>query len=511
MRRAERQASTLIHHDPRPFTSGGNLLSSFLALGALLGLLGFPGIAKAASGQFTEFPLPEKSAPAGITLGHEGDLWFTEWQAGKIGRITPSGQITEFPLPSVHRANTNSAEPTSITTGPEGNLWFTEPLEQKIVRLTPSGQMTEFEVKGGQRSEPEQIVAGPDGNLWFTEPQQERQGAENLTPEERRGAIGRITPDGQITEFPLRLPTARLEDTQPTGITAGPDGDLWFMESRDIGRITPGGQITESSFPGPLATTAIAAGSKGNFWIIYGSAIGRITPSGDVTSYPMPVYQSPAPPLVITGISHPLAITAGPEGNLWFFGSVPTGGKMSFTAFPEIGRVTPGGKISLVVNEGNQENHRTGGLPELGGITTGLEGDLWFTEPWDNHIARIAPSAVGSAFSVRIVGPSTPFVRNRRIHLRLSCAGGSYGSPCRGALRISVRRPSGPHPGSSGTIVLTHRDYSVAWESSASLSLLLNQRASRLLDREPILRAWVSVNVSGGHGEARTIYIEKRS
>jgi virginiamycin B lyase len=36
--------------------------------------------------------------------------------------------------------------------------------------------------------------------------------------------IGRITPAGDITEFPLPRPL-----TRSFGITAGPDGNLWFQ------------------------------------------------------------------------------------------------------------------------------------------------------------------------------------------------------------------------------------------------------------------------------------------
>ena len=45
----------------------------------------------------TEFPVPTpQSNPYGITRGPDGNLWFTEALAGKIGRITPAGVITEF-------------------------------------------------------------------------------------------------------------------------------------------------------------------------------------------------------------------------------------------------------------------------------------------------------------------------------------------------------------------------------------------------------------------------------
>ena len=38
--------------------------------------------------------------------------------------------------------------------------------------------------------------------------------------------IGRISTSGTITEFPV--PTS---DSSPYGITAGPDGNLWFTEA----------------------------------------------------------------------------------------------------------------------------------------------------------------------------------------------------------------------------------------------------------------------------------------
>jgi virginiamycin B lyase len=63
------------------------------------------------------------------------------------------------------------------------------------------------------------ITSRPDGNLWFT--------GEN--------SIGRITPGGIITEFPLSPSNGRLES-----ITSGPDSNLWFTEGNGnkIGRMS---------------------------------------------------------------------------------------------------------------------------------------------------------------------------------------------------------------------------------------------------------------------------------
>src|SRR5947207_2362319 len=75
----------------------------------------------------------------------------------------------------------------NIIAGPDGNLWFTEANIDRIGRITPAGAVTEFSAGITAGARPYDITAGPDGNLWFTEG--------------GIGRIGRITPDGVVTEF----------------------------------------------------------------------------------------------------------------------------------------------------------------------------------------------------------------------------------------------------------------------------------------------------------------------
>ncbi|MGZ5380745.1 MAG: Vgb family protein [Thermoanaerobaculia bacterium] len=285
-----------------------------------------------------DFPVPvQYTGPQGITVGPDGNLWFTEYAANQIGRITPAGVITEFPIPT-----TNSG-PWGIVAGSDGNLWFTERLGQSIGRITPTGVLTEFP---DPAHSPLSIAAGADGNLWFTS----------------GSKICRITPTGSITEFPV--PTA---DAWCREITAGPDGNLWFAELNSlnpnilgkIGRITTAGVVTEFSLPPELAgPVAIASGPDGNLWFTgFSPAIGRITPSGDVTAFPFP------PPIQPFGANP--CITSGPDGNLWYFGNRISPGKV----LTFLGRVTPSGAITEFPPYWGQ------------GITAGPDGNLWFTSP----------------------------------------------------------------------------------------------------------------------------------
>jgi hypothetical protein len=104
---------------------------------------------------------------------------------------TPAPQpplgLTLFELPS------SNSHPTEITAGPDGNMWFTEQDTDKIGRITLDGNISEFDVPT-INGYPFAITSGPDGNLWFTEGK----------PDNKSGnRIGRITPAGEVREFPV--------------------------------------------------------------------------------------------------------------------------------------------------------------------------------------------------------------------------------------------------------------------------------------------------------------------
>ncbi len=267
-------------------------------------------------------------------------------------RCLLSGGISEFAVP------TANALPFWITSGPDGNLWFTEDATNKIGRITPSGAVTEFPITGGAG----EIAPGPDGNLWFA-------GGGYDT-------IGKITPTGKVTEFTLAFkPPA---GSQPYGITAGPDGNLWFTEiaANKIGRITPSGVVTEFAIPTANSAPAeIALGPDGNLWFTEVNKIGRITPSGGVTEFAVP-----------TSNAGPFGIASGPDGNLWF----------TEDATNKIGRITPSGVVTEFAIPAD------GSDPE--DITAGLDGNLWFTEGKGDKIDRITTSGVVTEIAVPTAG-----------------------------------------------------------------------------------------------------------
>jgi hypothetical protein len=124
------------------------------------------------------------------------------------------GSLRQFRLP------TPGAGPFDIAAGPGGTLWFTEFDADQIGRISPAGVMSEFRVPTPGAG-PYQITAGPDGAMWFTE--------YNTTK------IGCISPDGQVTELPLPRPSfGRGRDHQPSrrpGLDGRP-GRLYRQDPR---------------------------------------------------------------------------------------------------------------------------------------------------------------------------------------------------------------------------------------------------------------------------------------
>ena len=75
----------------------------------------------------------------------DGNLWFVEAAADKVGRINPTTKfVAEFAVP------TAGAAPETIAVDKGGNIWFIESKASKIAELSPNNpsQITEYGVAG---------------------------------------------------------------------------------------------------------------------------------------------------------------------------------------------------------------------------------------------------------------------------------------------------------------------------------------------------------------------------
>lgn len=259
------------------------------------------------------FPIRRGSQPFSITMGADGNFWFTLSNSNLVARITPHGKFAYFVTPTL-------SNPAFITPGPDGNIWFGEGSTGKIASVATGStriaaiteiQFSFFGVSVG-------ITTGSDGNIWFTD--------------QTDHAVWRYNPStGVFAEFQTPTP-----NSFPGDITTGADGNMWFTEQAvdKFGRITPSGVITE--FSGVNSPSSIAAGPDGNIWIssAFVSEVARVTPTVEIT-----IFQTPSPPTIIRpGNSNNLLFTEFSANKIAsittdgvvtesaeFFGSGPTG------------------------------------------------------------------------------------------------------------------------------------------------------------------------------------------
>ncbi|MEA2593346.1 MAG: virginiamycin lyase, partial [Actinomycetota bacterium] len=340
----------------------------WLSVGLLIGgalVVGTAGVGRAGPGTITEFNVPTfGSDPLGIAPGPGNTLWVADsndFDVRKVERFSTDGAMTgAFNVPGGASVSCpqGCVDPAGILLGPDGHMWFTELTQSSnaIGKLDPNGPqgppataVTSYPVPTPNVN-PWAITLGSDGNMWFTE---------NVVG----GNIGRVTPTGTITEF-----STHNSGATPFGITSGPDGNLWFTEqSSGQGKVgvmtTAGAVVAEIPVGGNIPDlSGITVGSDHNVWFAEQTAgrIGRI--DGSTRAYLGAVPDAGA---------GPQSITAGRDGLLYF----------TEAGSSSIGRFDPRTPPASVTTHFPTPTGRAidpNGPPT--GITTGPDGNIWFTE-----------------------------------------------------------------------------------------------------------------------------------
>ncbi len=307
-------------------------LATFLPARAVGGIVQFGG-------------LTGSSAPFDVAVGQNGQIFFTEKSAGKIGRMTLTGAVSEFSIP------TAASAPTGIVAGPDGSVWFSESGRAKVGRMTTDGVFSEIALPAG--SVPDGIAVGSDANIWFADTGLDKVG---------RISVGTL----QVSEF------GGLSGA-PKDIAAGADGNLWVTEPAGarIARVSTAGSVVDEFVVPANGTSTVApynvsAGPDGNMWFTDTSGrVGKVTPAGTFTTYPL----SPG--------AVPHGITAGEDGALWFADS----------NLNELGRITTTGTMT---------EYGIAAAPE--DVTAATDGNVWVTEAGANEVGRLAAATTNFSY-----------------------------------------------------------------------------------------------------------------
>ena len=256
---------------------------------------------------------------------------------------------------------------------------------------------------------PGHITAGPDGNGWFV-----------VSGNSGGNEIGQITPTGTITYFQL--------DTvlNPVGITAGPSNELWVTNSTGVARVPIGDPTTEVFTPIADITNgqAITLGADGNLWTGSADKIVKVPPAAPATGAAAATVPGMSARDVAYGTDNRVWVVDGPGSRI-----IAMNADGTFTAHPIGGNnaqgiaAGPGGQV-LYSNPGT--NPHTVGRLTFGaaalttdlapgadptGVTFGLDGAYWVAQTFNQNLARVTTDG-----QITTLGPFTaPRDKPRRL------------------------------------------------------------------------------------------------
>jgi len=277
--------------------------------------------------------------------------------------LVPAAQAAPIGALKQHRLPTANSGPRSITNGSDGNRWFVagnlnSVLESPpIGRISPAGEITEFPVSCSFCSLSD-IVQGPGGVLYYTS---------------NDPVLGRITTSGQFLD-PIPMPNSNAV----AGDIAVHGDDVWITDFNNdvLWRYDiPTGQFTRFDVPQPGDVAVDAAGIVW-FTATFDNAIGQLDPSAGTFT-------------LTTVQGFPRSITVAADGDIWF--------TERFTP-QAVGRLHPatnGVTLYPVTDVG----------PE--GIAASPDGSVWFTQTTKGNIARI--DNTGVITETKTVKGSEPF------------------------------------------------------------------------------------------------------
>jgi len=146
-------------------------------------------------------------APNELALDKQGNVWFTELNADRLGRLDPgTGHITQYALST--KASVQTLYPYGVTVDFHGMVWFTESGTNQLGRMDPvTGALHLFAAPGHVQLM--EIVTDLQGTIWIT----------SFTP----GLLFRLDPDtGTFTSY-----TAPSTNSALYGLLVTQSGDVW--------------------------------------------------------------------------------------------------------------------------------------------------------------------------------------------------------------------------------------------------------------------------------------------
>lgn len=285
----------------------------------------------------------------------------------------PAGAaVQDFPVP------TSDSGLHSIVTGRDGSLWFTEEKKGKVGRIATNGQITEWQLPWDGEYGPEQLTVDADGRVWVLSDAHARVFV--IDPAVPGGPVAAAFVDPNEVGDAAELETPRPGMRRGNDIAGAPDGSVWVTDAigEGITRFTPSGVFsTAGGTPDCSFDGVIAAGADGRMWCGFkGTALKRIELDGQ-TNANLPT---------VDGFTFS-ALAGAPDGAMWFARQL-SGTFASKPGRGAVGRMTPDGGVA---------EWPVGDRVAPASIAIGPDGAAWFgSKGYDQVVGRVTAAGAVS-------------------------------------------------------------------------------------------------------------------
>jgi virginiamycin B lyase len=201
-----------------------------------------------ATGEMTEYPLPDGAMPHSVLLDDAGNVWYTGNKNGTVGKLDPdTGEITVYEMP-----DPAAKDPHTAVFDEHGILWFTLQQSNMVGRLDPASGEIRLVTMPTPGAKPYGIKIDAEGTPWVA-----CNGSNCLVEVDPKTMA--------LTEVELPIP-----ETTVRRLDIADDGTIWYVNSSQgrLGRFDPKtGEIKEWPSPsGPDSHPYAIAVVDGVVW-----------------------------------------------------------------------------------------------------------------------------------------------------------------------------------------------------------------------------------------------------